>query len=597
MFEMLRKMIGPIMLLVLVAFLATIIFSWGGGGFRDKPRDTIGMIDGEAISFNTYDRYYTNLLRQAQQESDYDLSPEKMDEIRNNAWQQLQADILIGKEIEKRNIVVTSEEIYNFLKAYPPQELQSAPQFMTNGTFDYQKYVNAMVNPENASFWAGLESYILPDLKKYKLQEQIIGAVRVTPAEVMEAFMNEKEKVKLGYINIKSNDFRNMVSDATDEEVREYYNSHKENYKVDKRASVDYVLFSKAPSDNDWQRVLYEIKDIHDSAVAGSDFAELARTYSEDNSAANGGDLGWFKQGQMVPSFDSAVFSMQTGQISQPLKTQFGYHIIKLLGIKGEERNAAHILLKINASSETLDQVENNAVDFAQVAREKGFKETAEEYSYEVKSSQRPFDKSGMISPEIGRNAEISEYANNNKVGDISEPFNAKNFVIVVKITEQIPPGYSALEEVTINIKSDIKADKTKQKALDTANVVYGSIKAGASISNASSMFGFAYETTELITRTGIVPNVGRADEVTGAAFALKNIDDISAPVPYRNGVVILKLLEKVSANLEEFNRVQDSLKVVTLQQKQQAMYTRWYRELFTKAKIESYLSQFYPSY
>jgi peptidyl-prolyl cis-trans isomerase D len=597
MFEMLRKMIGPIMLLVLVAFLATIIFSWGGGGFRDKPRDTVGVIDGEMISFNTYDRYYTNLLRQAQQENDYELSSEKMDEIRNNAWQQLQADILIGREIEKRKIVVTSEEIYNFLKLYPPRELQSASQFMTDGAFDYQKYVNAMVNPENAPFWANLESYVLPDLKKYKLQEQIIGAVRVTPAEVMEGFLGEREKVKLGYINIKSNDFKSMVADATDDEVREYYNNHKENYKVDKRASIDYVLFSKAPSENDWQRILYEIKDIQDSAVAGSDFAELARTYSEDNSASNGGDLGWFKQGQMVPSFDSAVFSMRIGQISQPVKTQFGYHVIKLLGIKGDERNAAHILLKINASSETLDQIENNAADFAEVAREKGFKETAEEYSYEIKSSQKPFDKSGMISPEFGRNTEISEFANNNKVGDISEPFNAKSHVIVVKITEQIPAGYSTLEEVTINIKSDIKADKAKQKALDTANVVYGSIKTGASISNASSTYGFPYETTELIGRAGIVPNIGRADEVTGAAFALKNIDDISVPVSYRNGVVILKLLEKVSANIEEFNQIQDSLKIVTLQKKQQAMYNRWYQELFANAKIESYLSQFYPSY
>ena len=177
------------MLLVLVAFIATIIFSWGGGGFREKPKDTVGVIDGENISIKVYDRYYTNMLRQAQEENDYELPPGKIDEIRKNAWQQLLSDYLINREIEKHGIFVTSEEIYSFLKLYPPQELQSAPQFMTDGAFDYQKYINAMMNPENAPFWASIENYVLPDLKKYKLQEQIIGAVRVTPAEVMESFL------------------------------------------------------------------------------------------------------------------------------------------------------------------------------------------------------------------------------------------------------------------------------------------------------------------------------------------------------------------------------------------------------------------------
>jgi len=597
MFEMLRKMIGPIMLLVLVAFLATIIFSWGGGGSQDRPRDMVGIINGEEISIKVFDRYYSNLLRQAQQEYDYDLPPGKAEEIRNNAWQQLQADILINREIEKHGILVTDEEIYSFLKLYPPQELQSAPQFMTDGNFDYQKYVNAMVNPENAPFWANLENYVLPDLKKYKLQEQIIGGVRVTPAEVMETFLAEKEKIKLGYINIKNNDFRELVSEATDEEIQQYYDENKENYRVDERALIDFVMFEKEPSENDWQRIRYEIQGIYDSAAAGADFAELAEIFSEDNSASKGGDLGWFKQGQMVPPFDSAVFSMKEGQISEPVKTSFGYHVIKLLGIKDEERNAAHILLKAEASQETLDQLLNNANDFALNARENGFEQTAAQFNYEIKSSPRPFDKGGFISPEIRSNRDISEFALSNPVGQISDPFELKNFIVVAKVAERIPAGYSSMEEVAINIRSDIKKEKSKQMALDTARTIYDAIKNGSSFNRASSTFGFPYEKTGLINRNSVVPNVGRFPRVTGAGFALKEINETSGPIAYRNGVVILKLLEKVSADLEEFNQIQDSLKMVTLQKKQQDMYRRWYNNLVNNAEIVSYLDDFYRDY
>ena len=597
MFSMLRKMIGPIMLVVLVAFVATIIFSWGGGGFQDRPRDTVGIINGEDISIKVFDQYYSNLLRQARQENDYDLPPGKVEEIRNNAWQQLQSDILINNEIEKHGIVVTSEEIYSFLKLYPPQELQSAPQFMTDGSFDYQKYVNAMVNPENAPFWANLENYVLPDLKKYKLQEQIISAVRVTPAEVMEEFLTEKEKIKLGYINIKDMDFRDLVTEATDEEIQQYYDENKKNYQVDERARIDFVMFNKEPSENDWQRIRYEIQDIYDSAAAGVDFAELAEFFSEDNSASNGGDLGWFKQGQMVPPFDSAVFSMQVGQISEPVKTRFGYHVIKLLGIKEEERNAAHVLMKVEASQETLDQLLNNATDFTLTAREKGFEQVAEEFNYEIKSSQKPFDKVGFISPEIRSNANISEFALSNAIGQISDPFELRDFIVVAKVTERIPAGYSSIDEVTINIKSDIKKEKTKQMALDTAGTMYDAIKSGSTFNRTSSTYGFPYEATELINRNSVVANVGRFPEITGAGFALKEINQTSGPIAYRNGVVILKLLEKVSADLEEFNQIQDSLKTVTLQKKQQDMYRRWYDDLVKKAEIVSYLDDFYRSY
>ena len=598
MFELLRKLIVPIMLTVLVAFIATIIFSWGGGGFRDRPKDTVGIIDGTEISIKTFDSYYSNLIRQEQQKSDYDISSEKRDEIRRNAWTQLQADFLINREIEKNDITVSPDEIYTFLKMYPPQEVQAAPQFQTDGKFDHQKYINAMVNPENAPFWSSLEQYIIPDLKKYKLQEKVISTVRITPAEILQTFLNEKEKIKIGYIKIDKFAFASEVPEITDEEVLEYYEAHKEDYKLGERAEIDYVKFEKAPSENDWQRAKYEIDDIYDTVMAGGDFADLARVFSQDASAESGGDLGWFKQGRMVPEFDSAVFAMKVDEVSPPIKTRFGYHIIKLLGIKDEERNAAHILIKAEASGETLDQLYRNAQDFANLAREQGFESTAEEYNYEILSSKTPFDKNGLINEELSGNQKIIDFAFANKEGAVSEEvFEDRRGFYVVKVKSRLPESYSPIEDARKIIVSNLKTAKTEQMAVDTARVVHQAIAGGMSMSRAAGKFGFNYNATDFISRSSVIQGVGRDEKIMGAAFALGKVNDISEPVPYRNGVVIMRLLEKQDVNLEEFNQVRDSLETVTLQRKQQDMYRRWYENLISEAKIVSYLDEFYRNY
>jgi len=383
MFDFLRKAVGPIMIIVLIAFVCTIIFSWGGGGFNQGPSDTIGIIDGENIAYKEYEQYYSNLIRQEQEKTEQELTRDQLKRFRDQAWSQLVADRLMNNIIEEKQIKVTDKELFDYLRLYPPEELQAAPQFITDGQFDYQKYVNAMVSPENAPFWKQVEAYVMGDLKKFKLQENVLSTIRVTPAEVMETFLAEKELAKIGYLQLLNDAIQPIIPEPTDDELKAYYDSHKEEYLQDKKAAADMVLFSKDANEQDWERLYYEIKDIYDSAIAGSDFAELAQDYSEDGSAPGGGDLGFFEQGRMVGAFDSATFAMNIGDICPPIRTKFGYHVIQLVDVKTEEgvekRKASHILLKIKASEDTKSQAYNNAVDLSDFAKEDGFSEKWEE--------------------------------------------------------------------------------------------------------------------------------------------------------------------------------------------------------------------------
>jgi peptidyl-prolyl cis-trans isomerase D len=609
MFQFLRKMIGPIMITVLVAFVATIIFSWGGGGFQDRPDDTIAVIDGEKIPFRVFDRYYSNTYREEQQKSDEDISPEKAEQLRTQAWQKLLADYLFEREIAKYNIYVTDEEIYSFLKLFPPQYLQQAQQFITDGQFDYQKYVSAMVNPENAVWWAQVETNAVPELKKYKLQEEIINTVRVTPAEVMETFLMEKELVKVAYTYLADREILNKLDSITQDEIAVYYEAHKDDYKKSEQAVLKLVTFPKEASDMDWGRLRAEIDLLYDSAVAGTDFAELARTFSEDNSAADGGNLGWFERGRMVPAFDSAVFAMKVDEISSPIKTRYGFHVIKLHDIKTEKetprgeskavdiekRNASHILLKITPSQATLDQLSQNAGDFVNQAREIGYEEAAETYNYTISETQ-PFENNGYITI-IGRNPAVSEFTFGNDVGTTSDVFEDKTNFFAVKIADRIPEDYTPLEEASSAIERTIKVEKAKKTADDSALVVYEALADSKSMRNTAYAYGFTYDTTGLINKRSIIRNIGSDPEVIGRAFALENKGDISQPIRYSNGAVILKLMEHVSPDLEEFNQLQDSLYAETLLKKQEATYRKWYENLVKNTEIENYIDRFYTSY
>jgi peptidyl-prolyl cis-trans isomerase D len=611
MFEFLRKLIFPIIIVVLVFFVAMIILQWGADITRSKRTDNVvGVIDGDKITYDQFDQYYRMLLRQEQENTDYDISDKRMAELRDKAWQDIVSDHIMNKEIEKYHVVVTDEELFTFLRMYPPKEVQTFPQFMTDGKFDYQKYTNAMVNPDNAPFWNQIEAYVLPDLKKYKLQEIIINTIRTTAAEVQEAFIANAEKVNIGYINILDGTVEPFAKQATEEELKAFYDEHREDYKVPEKATIDIVAFEKAPSENDWARVEYIIKDVYDSAMAGADFAELARTYSEDNSAASGGDLGWFAKGRMVPEFDSVAWNLKVDEISKPFRTKFGWHIVKLLGRKTEKEtprgsdkpemvekiDAAHILLKVEPSDETLQQLLTNARDFIQSAKEMGFSKAAEDYNYKVQSTP-PFTQNSYIQPYIGINKEVTDFVFHNDSGKVGDVVDTRDAYCVYVTGKRTPESYTSYEDAKATVTRMMQKEKGQELAYDTALTIRDAVVSGMTFKQAGEKYGFEYKVAENITRRSSIPGVGSSPEVLGTAFAMNSPNSISKPVKYDRGTVVLTLLDRISPSLDQFNAVKDSIQTAVLQKKDQDVFNRWFNGLVENAKIVNNVNRFYRNY
>ncbi|MEW5995174.1 MAG: peptidylprolyl isomerase, partial [Candidatus Zixiibacteriota bacterium] len=340
MFETLRKLILPIIITVLFFFVAMIVLEWGLGLSRRQDyvdADVAAVINGEKVSWQAYNRLYSSLYEMESAKTEEELPEAKIREIHDRAWRQLLHDYLLLQKARQYGLTVTDDEVYTFLRSNPPPELQQAPYFQTDGQFDYQKYFAAMTDPQTADFWRGMEPFARESVLKQKMQLMILSAAHVTEEEIKDFYLSENEKIKVGVVNVEFKRFTNPSPHFTEEDRRAYFEEHRDDYRINERAALNLAIIEKKPEPLDWERTYHKAKALYDSVQAGADFADLAVRYSEDpGSVKDGGDLGWFPRGQMVEEFDRMVFNMQPGQVSEPVRSEFGWHIIKLHDRKEE---------------------------------------------------------------------------------------------------------------------------------------------------------------------------------------------------------------------------------------------------------------------
>lgn len=601
MFEALRKMIFPIIIIVLLFFVAMIILQWGRGLSRGSSyanQNIAAVINGEKISWQEYNKYYNSLYQKAVQNTDEELPDKTVREIQGKAWQQLLQDRLLAQQVAKNKITVTDDELYAFLKLSPPADLQQMPYFQTNGKFDYQKYVNAMADPKAASFWASLEPIVRDQILKLKLQEMVVQTAHVTEDEIKEFFLGKNEKVKVGMINVGYARFSRPPPTSTDEELKQYYNEHKEDYPIKERAALNIAMVEKKPTPYDWEIGYNKAKAIYDSIKAGADFASMAKKYSEDKTAQEGGDLGWFPKGQMVEAFDRQVFNMKKGDICEPIRTQFGWHIIKVFGFKevkeaprGKTKkekvkkvHAAHILIKVTPSSETIDKAYQKLEQFRALAVKEGFFKAAKEIEMPVRKTA-PFFKGRNIQY-IGNDANAGMFAFNNNIGDISDIIENNSAVFVVQVAEKLPAGMATFDEAKQKLKLDVLKYKVQKLCHDTAEAIYTAIQKGTPLKKAAKIHGAKYVISKEFDRGSYVQEIGRAPKAIGAAFALTKPGQISPPVDYDQGSVILKLIERNTPDLTLYNTQRDSIASAIMLSKQQELYTRWFNNLVEHSEI-----------
>jgi len=593
MFKLLRSQAKFFYWLIAITFLIFTFAVWGaqctGNNVRQsqKPKD-VGEIDGAKITLAEWNNAFQNYTDQMRKQyGDRPLTADQRAQASETVWQGLLRNKLEEREIRRRHIKVTDDEILQTLQNNPPRELLN--QFRKkDGTIDIDAYKRALADPNTD--WTGVESYLRKILPHRKLQEELTADVDVTEDEVRQEFIKRHGRAVAEYLGALAAD---ITYDATpgDSVLSAYLRQHAEDYQQPERVRVEIVTFPKTPSPADSADVLSLAKDVRNEIVSGKlGFAEAASIYSEDpGSKDKGGDLGSFDRQRMVKPFADAAFALADSQISQPVLTQFGYHLIQVLGRelkdgKVQRVHARHILLKITPGEDTISDIEDAAARFREAAVAQGFTAAATAESLTVDKPD-PFRKGWDIPGHRGT-VQGGLYAFAAKDGDISAVLQNDDFYYVIHVLEHIPAGPATLEQVRARVLSDW----TRQHKLDLAAAklkpAVGELQLGGNFAAVAKKYGLHHAITDTFTATGNIPGVGYNTEFNKQAMAAK-VGDLVPEVRTPSGVFAFKLLWKEPFDDALYQQERQQIHDRLLATKQQQAMKQWYDDQLAKADIK----------
>lgn len=360
-----------------------------------------------------------------------------------------------------------------------------------------------------------------------------------------------------------------------------------ENKSTDFFVKARHILFADNP---DGQK---QAKEILTRANKGENFSELAKKYSTEPGAnQSGGDLGWFGKGRMVKEFESAAMNGKVGQIVGPIKTQFGYHIIKIEERDNRELKIVSIILPVKTSSQTIDEAYQRALDFSYLAKKGEFEEEAKSLGLTIQETGN-FEEKGFV-PGIGMMESINRFSFKNDVGDVSDAYNTQNGIIVFKISEAIEAGVRPFEQVKTEITPRVSFQKKLEKTKVITKNIREKLNQDTSLSKLLTFDGnIVVQTTGNFTSSGFIPNLGREASVAYVARTTE-LGKISNIVVGERGCYLVKVLSRTPFDSAAFKIQKDILSSSMLQEKKQRMVTDWIEALKKDADIEDNRDLFY---
>lgn len=592
MLDVFRKKAKIIIYFTAFAFIVGMAIM-GISGLFERRATHVGRIAGRNISYQEYMQYLQNAYQNYMAENPEEQPDEQtIQQLNDQTWQQLVQRILFDREIKRRRIRVRDRDIIDKLKNDPPAFIKEADLFHTNGVFDHNLYLNTLltgVAPNGQPLDLSWLEYHIQDQLPYELLlESVKNEITVTDEDVREHFIKQNNKADAKVIYFDANKITDV--EVTDEEIAAYYEENKADFKKEPSARFDYVRFQMKPSERDEQEVLETANNVWRQLRDGEDFAVLAGEYSQDPSNADkGGDLGYFGRGRMVPEFEETAFNMEIGEISEPVKTQFGWHIIKLTdkrtGPEGDQEvKASHILLRVEASELTMLQIRDKAEDFREAVRKQGIKKAAEAAGLEVMESGL-FEEGAQFIPGIGRFENLADFGFSRRIGAVPELKEAPNGdIFVLKLAERLPERFEELDVVRNRIKSTLETERKREKVKQKAEQFYAENEPEEFLPSATRE-GWEIIEAKNVTADRSIPRIGRVEELNEAILAAE-AGDFTSLVKGERGAYIAFIDTRTHPDMEDFEERREQIFEEYAERERNQHLNEWYRKLMDDAEI-----------
>jgi peptidylprolyl isomerase/peptidyl-prolyl cis-trans isomerase D len=342
-------------------------------------------------------------------------------------------------------------------------------------------------------------------------------------------------------------------------------------------------------SDEEDPALRQQLTSIRDSIASGAaSFGEMARRYSEDQSSSEGGDLGWFGRGRMTEAFEEAAFNATPGELVGPVRSEFGYHLIRVSHRADQAVQIADLAFSLSPTQSSLSEKQTTLEDVAFYADQEGnsFTEEAQRRDLTVQQVQAQANQSTV--PGIGQSPGLSSFMESAETGNISDVIELQDKFVLAKVTEVQPEGYRPFEEVKAQIRPRVALQKKReiqtrrmQQALQRTNFSQLPQALGTQMRSQSDLsFG-----------TATVPGVGRDPAFSGTVFGLDE-GETSGLVEGENAAYVVRVTAKQEpAELTATERQQIRQKL--LKQRQQQVSKQWLAALKEDATIEDMRQQF----
>ncbi len=592
--EKLRKNTKVILWITIFCFVGFIFLVWGMDLQKKSGRNpsVVGKINGQNVPTTYYRDLLTQAYEQARKQTGDRLTDAQEVSIRQSTWDRVVSEVLLQQEMRKRHIGTTDAEVAYYIRNSPPPEVAQNPAFLTDGKFDPEKYRQILTNPNYDL--SGLEAVVRSSVPMRKLEELVASNAKVSDNEVREVFEQTNEKMDYSYVLVSPRAFRVNPDSIPEQEARSYYDKHTDEFKVPETAKLRYVFVEKKPSASDESDVQTSANDMWRDLRSGTDFAELATTFSEGPEAKQGGDTGMLMPlSGMTPEFKQAVSPLKVGELSSPFKDRKGFHIVRVEEKKtenGEEKvRYRHILLLVSPSSQTLADIHKQATDLVEKAKKSSLEEAAKAAGLETRETT-PFAKDG-ISPILPQDPAVREFPFKNKLGAIGEPVETQRGWVVFQVAEKRPAALPSFEEALRSVRLAVVRARQDEMARQKIDAVAAAIARGASLEQAAGAASLKAEKAASVGVYDVGSAPGRDASMIGAALALPQ-GEMSPAVKGSEGYFIMRLDKRPPFDEQLYRTQKDQLRAQLLQQKRMIAASMWMDQVRKAARIQDYRAE-----
>ena len=597
-------------------------FLRGATGADAAAADTVAVVNGHEIRADEFRRSYQAQMQAYRGSYGGQMNEQLLKQlgIDQQILQQLVDERAALAEAERVGVKVSDAEV--------AQRIYAIPAFQENGAFigqaRYQQLLSSQSPPLST---AEFEESVRRSLVTEKLRASVTDWLSVSDKELRDEYRRRNDKVKLAVVAFNADSYRPDVT-ASDADVASYFTGHQTDFKIPEKRKVKYLLvdvdalrgkvsvsptdLTKAYNDNIAQftspeqlrasHILLKTEGKDDAAVkakaeallkeakGGADFAELAKKNSEDESnAKNGGDLDYFGRGRMVPEFDTAAFALDVGQTSDVVKTQFGYHIIKLTDKKpGAIRPLEEVKQQLTDQVQS-ERAQKEAGDLAQKLSAQI--KTVADLDTTSKANGLTVQETGFFAKDepilgVGAAPEMTARAFSLNDGEVSSAIRTGRGFVFEAVTARQDSYVPKLEEVKDKVHDVVLKQRAVEMAKQKASEVAAKLKGAADFDKAAKAAKVEPKTTELIARDAPIPDLGVAPEIMAAVFKLQR-GAVSDALTTANGAAVVKVVEKAESSDADFTSNKDAFRSEILDDRRNRFFSAYMVKAKQKMKID----------